>query len=262
MDKVISNAKSAWDQSTTPTPLEDLKAVKKLFPEMDSSGVKKGAVLSLCGRYRYSLHRIWDASKPMVNFIGLNPSKADGESDDQTIRKMMGFASRWEMGGIIVTNLFGLRATIPKDMKSASDPIGPDNKYHLQINCCRSERVVVCWGDDGSHLERDIEVLQILSDLNKTPWCFGTTMKGMPKHPSRLPYSTELTPYLVKEVIAKADSESIFHDPIEGVDGSDVQRVLKELVARGGPDAILGKFLADALNDYWSTVDSWSVDQR
>lgn len=47
----------------------------------------------------------------------------------------------------------------------------------------------------------------------------------------------------------------IFDDEIEGVDGSDVDRVVNELVARGGADAILGRFLRDNLSEYWATVD-------
>jgi hypothetical protein len=44
-------------------------------------------------------------------------------------------------------------------------------------------------------------------------------------------------------------------DEIETVDGSDIDRVLGELYARGGSDAILGRFLRDKLAEYWATVD-------
>lgn len=44
-------------------------------------------------------------------------------------------------------------------------------------------------------------------------------------------------------------------DEIEDVDGSDVDRVVNELIARGWPDAILGRFLRDKLSEYWSTID-------
>jgi hypothetical protein len=52
--------------------------------------------------------------------------------------------------------------------------------------------------------------------------------------------------------------EEIPHDEIEDVDGSDVDRVLNELDARGGADAILGRFLRDKLLEYWATVDPTS----
>lgn len=47
----------------------------------------------------------------------------------------------------------------------------------------------------------------------------------------------------------------IFDDEIEDVDGSDVERVVNELTARGGPDAILGRFLRDKLAEYYTAVD-------
>ena len=50
-------------------------------------------------------------------------------------------------------------------------------------------------------------------------------------------------------------SAGIMDDEIEDVNGSDIDRVLNELKARGGPDAILGRFLCDKLREYWATVD-------
>ena len=37
--------------------------------------------------YRYKLSRIWNSDKPMVMFIMLNPSTADADVDDPTIRR-------------------------------------------------------------------------------------------------------------------------------------------------------------------------------
>lgn len=33
--------------------------------------MEKGAVISECQNYRYSLWRIWDESKPLIGFIGV-----------------------------------------------------------------------------------------------------------------------------------------------------------------------------------------------
>ncbi|WP_318389140.1 DUF1643 domain-containing protein [Enterobacter sp.] len=49
----------------------------------------KSAVFSDCGLYRYSIGRIWDATKPYALFIGLNPSYADAEQDDPTLGRCM-----------------------------------------------------------------------------------------------------------------------------------------------------------------------------
>ncbi len=87
-----------------------------------TSYIRKGATLSACGRYRYRLWRewrlhpkpaLWDmwtdaAGQPIVDgageqlgepkaciFIMLNPSTADGDQDDPTIRRCVGFAKAW-----------------------------------------------------------------------------------------------------------------------------------------------------------------------
>jgi hypothetical protein len=50
--------------------------------------------MSSDGLYRYNLIREWNDCQPRLGVIALNPSKADGTIDDQTVRKLMGFASR------------------------------------------------------------------------------------------------------------------------------------------------------------------------
>jgi hypothetical protein len=56
--------------------------------------VERSAQISPCGRYRYSLQRIWDRDKPTILFVGLNPSVADAESDDPTLKRCIAFATR------------------------------------------------------------------------------------------------------------------------------------------------------------------------
>ena len=65
----------------------------------------RSAVLSDCGNYRYQLHRTWDESLPKCMFMMLNPSTADADIDDNTIRRCIGFAKLWGYGGLMVGNL-------------------------------------------------------------------------------------------------------------------------------------------------------------
>jgi hypothetical protein len=57
----------------------------------------------------------------------MNPSTADENKDDPTIRRCVQFASSWGCGGLCMANLFALRATKPAELFAARDPIGPGN---------------------------------------------------------------------------------------------------------------------------------------
>lgn len=119
------------------------------------------AILSSCRQYRYELWRKW-GDKPYCAFIGLNPSTADENIDDPTIRRCVGFAKAWGYGGLCMVNLFAFRATKPEVMMAAADPIGPENNQHLQSLAERCDIFVAAWGKDGSFLNRDREVKLML----------------------------------------------------------------------------------------------------
>ena len=88
-----------------------------------------GALFSECGAFRMMLWRTW-SDGPQVTFVMLNPSTADATHDDPTIRRCVGFAKREGFGCLVVVNLFNFRATKPKDLFQASDPIGADPIEH------------------------------------------------------------------------------------------------------------------------------------
>lgn len=142
-----------------------------LFPDI------KDAVISPCGRYRYRLSRTWDARKLPLVWIMLNPSTADAEVDDPTIRRCVSFSKREGAGGLEVLNLFALRAPDPKQLRVAPDPIGPDNDEWIRQVLHPHTRVVAAWGEHGRHLDRGPTVLRTLSGLDVL--CLG----DKPKHP-------------------------------------------------------------------------------
>jgi hypothetical protein len=148
--------------------------------------IKKDAKLSGCRLYRYSLVRVWNEKLKSVVFIGLNPSTADEENDDRTIRRCIGFAERWGYGGIIMLNLFAYRATKPRDMMAFAQPIGEENDKYLKELCCGLD-VIAMWGNAGTYLNRDKSVLEMLPNIQ----CLGVTKAGCPKHILYLPYVSE-----------------------------------------------------------------------
>ena len=113
----------------------------------DAKPLNSGAELSECGKYRYSLTRIWDETKPKVMFIMLNPSTADANNDDPTIRRCIGFAKSWGFGGLYVCNLFGFRATNPKELLKVNNPFGDQNIWHTRKLSDEVDTIVCAWGN-------------------------------------------------------------------------------------------------------------------
>jgi len=146
-----------------------------------------GAKFSEDRVYRYLLWRKW-SDFPCAMFIGLNPSTADENVDDPTIRRCVSFAKSWGCGGIHMLNLFAFRATKPEEMKKADDPYGPDNEDFLKTNLLISDPVVACWGIHGAFKNRAVEIRKLLPSLK----CFGLTKAGHPRHPLYLSKETRL----------------------------------------------------------------------
>jgi len=146
---------------------------------LNTPRLKNTAHLSKCRRYRYALWRSWQLDKPIVMFIGLNPSTADENANDPTLTRCISYAKSWGFGGIIMTNLFAYRATDPKDMKQARDPIGKRNNYWLKRLAKESELVVAAWGNHGQFLQRSKAIKKMISGL----YYLKLNQCGEPAHP-------------------------------------------------------------------------------
>lgn len=147
----------------------------------------------MVAKYRYRLNRTWDESRPPVCWVMLNPSTADAETDDPTIRRCMGFARDWGHGGIVVVNLFAWRATDPRKLCMAGDPVGPENDRHI-IDACAGELVVVAWGTNAP-AARASEVLRLIKDNALMIRHLGKTKGGHPRHPLYVPATQPLLPW-------------------------------------------------------------------
>ena len=171
--------------------------------------ISAGATVSNDGQYRYKLWRQWDASKGGVVFCMLNPSTADGQKDDPTIRKCVGFASRLGAGAISVVNLFAYRATDPKNLLLAyhagRDVVGPENNAALDTYAAaaslsakppaRGRGVLFYYAYGALHKDlqwRVDEVQQVVSARLpvRDQKMLAQTKAGHPRHPLMLAYST------------------------------------------------------------------------
>lgn len=166
--------------------------------------IRKDAILSADNVYRYRLERIWDEDKPKVLFIMLNPSTADALEDDATIGKIVKFADRWGYGGVYVANLYAFRSRYPKDLKTTSDPIGPENREHIQSLLGSVDRVFYAWGND----EKEPPWLR---ELVKDPFCIALSTKGIPRHPLYLKDDSEPFLYL-RDACQGQAAEAIVED--------------------------------------------------
>jgi hypothetical protein len=156
-----------------------------LFDPHPTAGGERSARLSPCGLYRYELKRRWSAG-PTATWIMLNPSTADAEQDDPTIRRCVGFTKAWGLGGLTVVNLFALRSTDPRALLSAADPVGLGNDDAIHDAATAARIVIAAWGAHGVLNGRATHVLDLLETTPAQVACLGTTKDGHPRHPLRL----------------------------------------------------------------------------
>lgn len=147
---------------------------QSVYPQHDPSG----AHFSNDRKYRYALWRVWDNKKPLILFIGLNPSTADETKDDATIRKVIKFAKRWKYGGIVMMNLFAFISPYPKDLKTCNDPVG-ENDWWLHEYKMKCRDVLFAWGNFPEAKERAEKVAAMFDHAV----CLGLNNNGTPKHP-------------------------------------------------------------------------------
>lgn len=155
------------------------------------------AIISDCGTYRYRLERtlerdmLGSATRGPIAFVMLNPSTADHQVDDPTIRKCSGFAQRWGCDRYAVFNLYAMRSPDPKDLLKHPDPIGPANDDYLRGAVSEFGDFVCAWGASAKP-ERARQVGELLAGSGGRLWCLGVTKDGHPRHPLYRPYAQPL----------------------------------------------------------------------
>jgi hypothetical protein len=165
-----------------------------MMREYEAAGVRSLAVFSECEQYRYFLRREWGRHRTQpLHFLMLNPSTADERKNDPTVERCQRRAKALGFQSFIVTNLFAFRATDPKAMKAAADPIGLDTDTWIQLAADLSRITICAWGNHGQFLERSAEVRRLLS--NYPLFALDITGAGEPRHPLYVPYSLSPVPY-------------------------------------------------------------------
>lgn len=143
--------------------------------------------ISACEKYRYTLHRKIHSGKYRgVGFIMLNPSTADADVDDPTVRRVKHFAERLGASDLVIVNLFAWRAADPLEIvRGGADVVGPENDSYITSLAYWACEIVVAWGAHGGVMGRGDAVRRELARVRplSPPLCLGTNSDGSPKHP-------------------------------------------------------------------------------
>lgn len=158
----------------------------------------KHALLSPGRTYRYYLSRSWNHKLPAIVFIGVNPSTADEEKDDQTIKKLITFSKNWGYGGFTILNLYPYITPHKENLpiyfkKEVFEKYQEKNMAFLKEHKETEIDVVFMWGKLHRKFYTD-HVWRIKRWFPKA-LCFGKNQDGSPIHPLFLPYTTNLIPF-------------------------------------------------------------------
>lgn len=154
------------------------------------------ATISPCGTYRYNLRRTIQSYGFNASVIMVNPSTADAETNDATIRKLIGFGKGFQWADFTVVNKFAYRATDVNELRGVSDPIGPLNDGYIMAALMQTNITVVAWGSlnklPSSLWSRWRRICELAQQIDRPLYCLGTCADGHPKHPLMLGYATQL----------------------------------------------------------------------
>lgn len=149
-------------------------------------GIRRDAAMSEDGVYRWNLYRRWwhpPQPQSIVTWIMLNPSTADAQVDDPTIRRCIAYSERWGHSALRVVNLFALRSTAPALLRTAADPVGPVNDDAIMWAVRQASLVMAAWGTHGAYMNRDKNVRAMLRTAGVEVHCLGVSRAGYPLHP-------------------------------------------------------------------------------
>jgi hypothetical protein len=156
------------------------------------------AIYSPCRRFRYVLTRNIGAGDRVLVGVGANPSTATAFVNDPTIKRGIGFASRWGCGIYVMLNAYGYRATDPDDMWRAADEgldvVGEHNDAAIEfvLEQLRGEDIALAAWGKIARADRVQRLADLVFMADGYFMCLGTNKDGSPKHPLYLKSETKL----------------------------------------------------------------------
>lgn len=114
-------------------------------------------------------------------FIGLNPSTANAELDDPTIRRVKSIAQNLGYGGVYMCNCFSFISTNPDMLKAETMEAMMENAVVIKRVAERCEDVIFAWGNFD--VVRKMGIDKKLSAAFPTAKALFINKNGSPKHP-------------------------------------------------------------------------------
>lgn len=137
----------------------------------------------------------YDNTNPLI-VIGVNPSTANDQLPDATIRRVLGYVRRNELNGFLMLNVYPQRATNPDCLsKEYNELLHKQNLEHIEnvLKAHPNSIVLVAFGDTilkRSYLKQCFDdIAQAILKHNPQWKQIGNlTTQGNPRHPSRGAY--------------------------------------------------------------------------
>lgn len=162
--------------------------------------MNRQAIISNDGRYRVSLARWHDpeCKKPccafepkregFLCFLLNNPSNADHNIDDPTVRRLWDFMRRWGYGAFTVLNTNPYRSSDPDAARAhvPAEEIMQINDSWIDRANRMSAQMICGWGDKA-HPDLARRAVGVLKSSAPNLVCFDETKAGNPKHPLYIP---------------------------------------------------------------------------
>jgi hypothetical protein len=168
----------------TPKILYDLGRIKS---------IPGNAIFSEDKKYRYLLTREWDKGDNPIAFLMCNPSIADENILDPTVRKCLEWSILWGYNKLIIINFFAYKATDVKQIYKIKDPVGSKNDYYIKLTFewCKANigsKIIVAAGTNGLYLNRYFTIRNLAKDIGVDLYYMRLTPKSqVPEHPLYLP---------------------------------------------------------------------------
>lgn len=153
-----------------------------ILPDMEGE-----AFFSADGKRRTILaRRIKGADwTPFALWIGMNPSTAEGDIDDPTVRREVAFTrDRLNLRAYIKTNVMDFRTTDPVGLRGVDYPCSPENHRAIRGYAKDAAIIIAAWGSlPPRQRVHATATMAILREVGKPVVCLGLTKDGSPRHP-------------------------------------------------------------------------------